>query len=160
MMPSTPTRPKPVLPVIPASPVPLSNPVRPNSFPPDSAVTPPKHHPVPENAAARCAALAIVEAALPNARFRVRLATGERILVHASGPMRIRSIRVLPGDVVSIERSPFDPTMGRIVVPQPRPQRRDGAPQATRSPEAGGLRLPREQLPREQRDCIQPERTS
>lgn len=52
---------------------------------------------------------------LPNATFRVKIPNGKIILCHASGKMRMRYIRVLPGDSVTLEISPYDPTKGRIV---------------------------------------------
>ena len=52
---------------------------------------------------------------LPNATFRVKLENGHTILAHASGKMRMHFIRILPGDKVSIELSPYDLTRGRIV---------------------------------------------
>ncbi|HEX9824547.1 MAG TPA: translation initiation factor IF-1 [Actinomycetota bacterium] len=56
----------------------------------------------------------IVEA-LPNVMFRVDLENGHRILGHISGKMRKHYIRILPGDRVTIELSPYDLTRGRIV---------------------------------------------
>ena len=55
----------------------------------------------------------VVEA-LPNAMFRVELANGHEVLAHISGKIRIHYIRVLPGDKVLIELSPYDLTRGRI----------------------------------------------
>ena len=52
---------------------------------------------------------------LPNASFRVELENGHRILAHVSGKMRMHFIRILPGDQVKIELSPYDLTRGRIV---------------------------------------------
>lgn len=53
---------------------------------------------------------------LPNARFRVKLdETDTEILAHVSGKMRMNYIRILPGDRVRVELSPYDLTMGRIV---------------------------------------------
>ena len=51
---------------------------------------------------------------LPNAMFRVDLANGHRVLAHASGKIRVHFIRVLPGDKVLVELSPYDLTRGRI----------------------------------------------
>ena len=51
---------------------------------------------------------------LPNAMFRVELAQGHRVLAHVSGKMRINHIRILPGDKVTVELSPYDLTRGRI----------------------------------------------
>jgi len=56
----------------------------------------------------------VVEA-LPNAMFRVELDTGHKVLAHLSGKMRIHYIRVLLGDRVKVELSPYDLTRGRIV---------------------------------------------
>jgi translation initiation factor IF-1 len=51
---------------------------------------------------------------LPNAMFRVELENGHRILAHISGKMRMHFIKILPGDRVSVELSPYDLTRGRI----------------------------------------------
>ena len=51
---------------------------------------------------------------LPNTMFRVELANGHRILAHISGKMRLNFIRILPGDKVMMEMSPYDLTKGRI----------------------------------------------
>lgn len=51
---------------------------------------------------------------LPNAMFRVELENGHRILAHVSGKMRMHFIRILPGDRVQMELSPYDLTRGRI----------------------------------------------
>jgi translation initiation factor IF-1 len=51
---------------------------------------------------------------LPNAMFRVELANGHRILAHISGKMRMHFIRILPGDKVTVELSPYDLSRGRI----------------------------------------------
>ena len=52
---------------------------------------------------------------LPNTFFRVRLDEGDQILAHLSGKMRLYYIKVLPGDRVRVEMSPYDKTKGRIV---------------------------------------------
>jgi translation initiation factor IF-1 len=52
---------------------------------------------------------------LPNAMFRVELANGHKILAHVSGKIRMNFIRILPGDRVTVELSPYDLTRGRIV---------------------------------------------
>ena len=52
---------------------------------------------------------------MPNAMFRVELENGHRILAHVSGKMRMHFIRILPGDKVTVEMSPYDLTKGRIV---------------------------------------------
>jgi translation initiation factor IF-1 len=51
---------------------------------------------------------------LPNAMFRVELANGHKVLAHISGKMRMHYIRILPGDRVVIELSPYDLNRGRI----------------------------------------------
>jgi translation initiation factor IF-1 len=56
----------------------------------------------------------VVEA-LPNAMFRVELANGHKVLAHVSGKIRMNFIRILPGDRVLVELSPYDLTRGRIV---------------------------------------------
>ena len=58
---------------------------------------------------------AVVKEALPNAMFRVELANGHKVLAHVSGKMRMHFIRILPGDRVTLEISPYDLTKGRIV---------------------------------------------
>ena len=52
---------------------------------------------------------------LPNAMFRVQLETGHKGLAHISGKMRMHFIRILPGDKVTVELSPYDLTRGRII---------------------------------------------
>ena len=52
--------------------------------------------------------------ALPNAIFKVRLENGHEILAHISGKLRMHYIRILPGDTVTVELSPYDLTKGRI----------------------------------------------
>jgi len=52
--------------------------------------------------------------ALPNAMFRVQLDNGHKVLAHVSGKMRMHFIRILPGDRVKLELSPYDLTRGRI----------------------------------------------
>jgi translation initiation factor IF-1 len=52
---------------------------------------------------------------LPNAMFRVELDNGHRVLAHISGKMRMHYIRILPGDRVLVELSPYDLTRGRVV---------------------------------------------
>ena len=54
--------------------------------------------------------------ALPNAMFRVELEGGHRVLAHVSGKMRMNFIRILPGDMVTVEMSPYDLNRGRIVL--------------------------------------------
>ncbi|SCG84079.1 Translation initiation factor IF-1 [Proteiniborus sp. DW1] len=55
-----------------------------------------------------------VAEALPNAMFKVKLENGHEILAHISGKLRMNFIRILPGDKVTIELSPYDLTRGRI----------------------------------------------
>jgi len=57
----------------------------------------------------------IVLESLPNTNFRVKLDDGKEILAHLAGKMRIYRIKVLPGDRVSVELSPYDENRGRIV---------------------------------------------
>ena len=57
---------------------------------------------------------ATVTEALPNARFRAKLDSGHEILAHVSGKMRMHYIRILPGDRITVEMSPYDLTKGRI----------------------------------------------
>ncbi|MEM7180099.1 MAG: translation initiation factor IF-1 [Spirochaetota bacterium] len=56
----------------------------------------------------------VVVEPLPNAMFRVELENGHKILAHISGKMRMHYIRILPGDKVTVELSPYDLTKGRI----------------------------------------------
>ena len=56
-----------------------------------------------------------VTEALPNGMFRVKLESGHEVLAHISGKMRINFIRILHGDRVKVELSPYDLTRGRIV---------------------------------------------
>lgn len=56
----------------------------------------------------------VVSEVLPNTTFRVRLENGHEILAHMSGKMRIHYIRILQGDRVTVELSPYDLTKGRI----------------------------------------------
>ncbi|MBD3387215.1 translation initiation factor IF-1 [candidate division KSB1 bacterium] len=51
---------------------------------------------------------------LPNATFRVELENGHKVLAHISGKMRMHFIKILPGDKVTVELSPYDLTRGRI----------------------------------------------
>lgn len=51
---------------------------------------------------------------LPNSTFRVELENGNRVLAHVSGKMRLFFIRIMPGDLVLLEMSPYDLTKGRI----------------------------------------------
>ncbi len=55
----------------------------------------------------------VVEA-LPNATFRVELSNGHKVLAHISGKMRVHYIRILPGDRVLVELSPYDLSRGRV----------------------------------------------
>jgi len=59
---------------------------------------------------------ATVLEALPNAVFKVALENGHEILAHVSGKMRMHFIRILPGDTVTVEVSPYDLTRGRIIL--------------------------------------------
>jgi translation initiation factor IF-1 len=56
-----------------------------------------------------------VKELLPNTQFKVELPTGHIITAHISGKMRLNFIRILPGDIVTLEMSPYDLTKGRIV---------------------------------------------
>lgn len=56
----------------------------------------------------------VIEEALPNAMFRVTLDNGHKVLAHVSGKIRMHFIRILPGDQVKVELSPYDLTRGRI----------------------------------------------
>ena len=58
----------------------------------------------------------IVKESLPNAQFQVELPNGHTILAHISGKLRMNFIRILPGDKVTVEISPYDLTKGRIMV--------------------------------------------
>ena len=56
----------------------------------------------------------VVAEALPNTTFKVELANGHQILAHISGKLRMNYIKILPGDKVKVELSPYDLTRGRI----------------------------------------------
>ena len=56
----------------------------------------------------------VVLESLPNAQFSVELPNGHKILAHISGKLRMNYIRILPGDKVTVEMSPYDLTKGRI----------------------------------------------
>lgn len=56
-----------------------------------------------------------VKEALPNATFKVILDSGQEVIAHVSGRMRVHFIRIVPGDRVKVEISPYDPMRGRIV---------------------------------------------
>jgi translation initiation factor IF-1 len=58
----------------------------------------------------------IVKEPLPNAMFKVVIEGGHEILAHVSGKMRMHYIRILPGDKVTVEMSPYDLTRGRIIL--------------------------------------------
>jgi translation initiation factor IF-1 len=57
----------------------------------------------------------IIKETLPNATFIVRLDNGHEVLAHVSGKMRMHFIKILPGDKVSLELSPYDLSRGRII---------------------------------------------
>lgn len=57
----------------------------------------------------------IVVEKLPNAMFQVKLENGHQVLAHISGKLRMNYIKILPGDKVTIELSPYDLTKGRII---------------------------------------------
>ena len=59
---------------------------------------------------------AVVKEALPNAKFNVLLSNGHMVLAHVSGKMRMHFIRILPGDEVTVELSPYDLSRGRIIL--------------------------------------------
>jgi translation initiation factor IF-1 len=70
-----------------------------------------------------------VDEVLPNTQFRVRLESGAEVLAYAGGKMRMRRIRIIAGDRVSLEMSPYDVTRGRISYrhldkPSPAPAKR------------------------------------
>jgi translation initiation factor IF-1 len=69
---------------------------------------------------------ATVREALPNAMFRVQVDDGPMVLAHVSGKMRMHFIRIMPGDKVTVEMSPYDLTRGRIT------QRGEGPVRRTR----------------------------
>ncbi len=58
----------------------------------------------------------VVKETLPNAMFKVAIEGGHEILAHVSGKMRMHYIRILPGDKVTVEMSPYDLTRGRIIL--------------------------------------------
>ena len=60
----------------------------------------------------------VVKELLPNTMFKVELENGHTVLAHISGKMRLNFIRILPGDAVTLEMSPYDLTKGRFVFRQ------------------------------------------
>lgn len=62
---------------------------------------------------------------LPNAMFRVELENGHKVLAHISGKMRMHYIRILAGDKITVEMSPYDLTKGRIICRGERRKRND-----------------------------------
>ncbi len=56
----------------------------------------------------------VIDEALPNAQFRVKLDNGHMVLAHLAGKMRMHFIRIIPGDKVKVELSPYDLSRGRI----------------------------------------------
>lgn len=71
--------------------------------------------PKPDNPEGTIEMKAVVEETLPNATFKVKLENGYQIMAHISGKMRKNFIRILPGDKVLVEISPYDITRGRII---------------------------------------------
>gem|GEM_PF-1171447 len=69
----------------------------------------------PENNMKKEIVEGVVTEALPDTTFKVKLTTGEEILAYLSGKMRINYIKVVPGDEVIVELSPYDRTKGRII---------------------------------------------
>ena len=65
---------------------------------------------------------------LGNAMFRVELENGHQIITHISGKMRMHYIKILPGDRVKVEMTPYDLTKGRIIYREPSPGQKAGAP--------------------------------
>lgn len=57
----------------------------------------------------------VIIEALPNATFRVELSNGHKVLAHISGKMRMNYIKLLPGDKVTLQLSPYDLSRGRII---------------------------------------------
>lgn len=74
-----------------------------------------------------------VTKSLPNTTFRVRLENGQEIIAHISGKMRKHFIRILPGDVVTLEISPYDLTKGRITFRGPPRNRPPEEPEAAKT---------------------------
>ena len=66
-----------------------------------------------------------VTQALANTQFRVRLENGQEVVAHISGKMRKHFIRILPGDIVTVAISPYDPSKGRITYRGPLRQTQD-----------------------------------
>ena len=60
-------------------------------------------------------AVGTVKEVLPNALFRVELTSGESVLTHVGGQLRLYSVRILPGDEVTVELSPYDTGHGRLI---------------------------------------------
>ena len=66
-------------------------------------------------------AVGTVKEVLPNALYRVELVSGESVLTHVATQMRLYAVRILPGDVVTVELSPYDTGRGRLVEQTGRP---------------------------------------
>ena len=80
-----------------------------------SAPTPPfEEAPLPKPKDDAIVLEGTIQESLPNAMFRVELENGHRVLAHISGKMRMHYIRILPGDKVQVELTPYDLTRGRI----------------------------------------------
>ena len=58
----------------------------------------------------------LVEKVLPNATFQVKLESGQMVMAHVSGKMRMHYVRLMPGDRVAVELTPYDLKRGRIIV--------------------------------------------
>ena len=67
-----------------------------------------------ENEQEKIKALGTVVEKLPDAKFKVELENGHEVLAHVSGKIRVRFIRIMPGDKVTVELSPYDLSRGRI----------------------------------------------
>ena len=78
-----------------------------------NAVREPRKKPMPKESSIQVEGVVIES--LPNASFRVALENGHRVLAHVSGKMRMHFIKILPGDKVTLELSPYDLSRGRII---------------------------------------------
>lgn len=82
----------------------------------------------------------VVSESLPNTLFRVNLENGPTVLCHVSGKMRQNNIRILEGDKVTVEMTPYDLTKGRITFRKKEggPMNADGTPATPPAPRGGG----------------------
>jgi translation initiation factor IF-1 len=92
----------------------LSAPFRLSRRAPSLGISSTRSHPLPKSKEDAIVLEGTVIEPLPNAMFRVELENGHKVLAHISGKMRMHYIRILPGDRVQVELTPYDLSRGRI----------------------------------------------